>query len=229
MSDCLKILVVDDHPLMLESLVQMVVQALPNCTDISRAASYAQARRHATDAFSPRMVLLDPGLPDLSGAQAIQGMVSALPDGAVVVISANDSLQDQEAAWAAGAHSFISKAADATVLVKGLQAIAQGQRVLICRQNVMAVPPETAPTSSALSPRQLAVLCALCAGQSNKVIARHLDISEKTVKVHMGVIFQKLGVASRTQAALVARHLGLVSEAPEASATDFTPVAPVQA
>lgn len=94
---------------MLESLAQMVVQALPDCTDISRAASYAQARRHATDAFAPCMVLLDPGLPDLSGAQAIQGMVHALPDCAVVVISANDSLQDQDAAWAAGAagaHSF---------------------------------------------------------------------------------------------------------------------------
>lgn len=226
MSDRIKILVVDDHPLMLESLVQMTLQALPQNTQVSRASSYAEARRQATDAIAPTMVLLDPGLPDLCGVQAIQGMVHALPHCAVVVISASDTPQDQEAAWAAGANSFISKAADANVLMAGLQAVAKGQRVLICRHNAIAEPPDKVPASSGLSARQLAVLCALCAGHSNKMIARNLEISEKTVKVHMGAIFQKLDVASRTQAALAARRLGLVPNDTDAAATALIAVVP---
>jgi len=222
-TNCIKLLVVDDHPLMLESLALLAAQALPSAT-VLRASSYAEARRLVVDAASPDVVLLDPGLPDVSGSQAIQGIVHALGHGAVVVISASDQLQDQEAAWAAGAQSFISKAADPDVLMAGLQAVAQGQRVLICRQNGMAVPPANAPGGSGLSARQLQVLCAMCAGHSNKLIARQLQISEKTVKAHLSAIFEKLEVSSRTQAALVARRLCLVTDACESSPTAPLPL-----
>jgi DNA-binding NarL/FixJ family response regulator len=218
-----KLLVVDDHPLMLDSLAQLAGQALPHAAVLT-ASSYAQARRLVGGAASPDMVLLDPGLPDVSGSLAIQGMVHALGLGSVIVVSASDQMQDQEAAWAAGAHSFISKAADPAVLMAGLQAVAQGQRVLICRQNVVAVPSAHSSASSGLSARQLQVLCAMCAGHSNKVIARQLQIAEKTVKAHLSAIFEKLDVSSRTQAALVARRLCLVNDAPEDNPTAPLPL-----
>jgi DNA-binding NarL/FixJ family response regulator len=209
-----QLLVVDDHPLMLDSLAQLAGQALPNAT-VFRASSYAEARRLVGDAAALDMVLLDPGLPDVSGSLAIQGIVHAMGLGSVVVVTASDQPQDQETAWAAGAHSFISKGADPAVLMAGLQAVAQGQRVLVCRHNLVAVPPAHSCASAGLSARQLQVLYAICAGHSNKVIARQLHIAEKTVKAHLSAIFEKLEVSSRTQAALVARRLRLVSDLPE--------------
>lgn len=207
----MKLLVVDDHPVMLEGLAMVVAQALPG-HEVLKARSFAEAHRHTGDATPPELVLLDPGLPDLSGAPAIRGMVNALPDGAVVVISANDQPQDQESAWAAGAQAFISKAASPDNLVAGLQAVAQGQRVLITRHQWASAPVPAASSDGSLSARQLEVLRAMCEGQSNKAIALRLQIAEKTVKAHVGAIFDKLQVANRTQAAMVARRLGLVPE-----------------
>jgi DNA-binding NarL/FixJ family response regulator len=207
----MKLLVVDDHPLMLEGLAQLVAQALPQHA-VLRAANFAEASCIIAGAAQPGVVLLDPGLPDLSGRVAIQSMVNALPEGAVVVISANDQPHNQEAAWAAGAHSFISKAAQPEELISGLRAIALGQRVLICRYHGMTAPPKLPADQYNLSARQFAVLAAMCAGHPNKVIAQRLDISEKTVKGHMGAVFERLGVSNRTQAALVARRMGLVTD-----------------
>lgn len=211
----MKLLVVDDHPVMLEGLAMIVAQALPEHV-VLKASSFAEAHRHAIGAAPPVLVLLDPGLPDLSGSSAIQGMVNALPEGAVVVISANDQAQDQEAAWAAGAQAFISKAARPEDLVAGLQAVAQGQRVLITRHQWSEAPPANPASSGGLSARQFEVLAAMCEGHSNKLIAQRLQIAEKTVKAHVGAIFEKLKVANRTQATLVARRLGLVNEDPAA-------------
>ena len=205
------LLVVDDHPLMLEGLSQIASQALPG-HGVLQAASFAEARGHALSDEPPELVLLDPGLPDLHGLSAIHGMVKALPAGAVVVISANDQPQDQEAAWAAGARAFISKSARPEDLMAGLQAVARGERVLITRQQGMVEPPPTPHEQAGLSARQMEVLAAMCAGDSNKLIAQRLQIAEKTVKAHVGAIFDKLDVVNRTQAALAARRLGLVTD-----------------
>lgn len=206
------LLVVDDHPLMLEGLLQMAAQALPDHR-VLRASNFAEAREHALSDEPPQLVLLDPGLPDLQGLSAIQGMVKALPTGLVVVISANDQLQDLDNAWAAGAHAFISKGAPPESLVAGLQAVARGERVLITRQQGLSeAPPPPAPQAG-LSARQMEVLVAMCEGHSNKLIAQQLDITEKTVKAHVSAIFDKLKVANRTQAALAAQRLQLVPSA----------------
>lgn len=205
----MKLLVIDDHPLMLDGLVQIAAQALPR-HHIQPARSYAEALAHATGEEPPSLVLLDPGLPDTSGPAAIRGLVQALPGAPVAVISANDQPHDQDAAWAAGAQAFMSKAAQPEELVAGLQALVQGERVLITRQQGRMTAPPPAPAQHGLSSRQLAVLEAVCQGLSNKVIAQQLDISEKTVKAHVTAIFERLQVVNRTQAAMTARRLNLV-------------------
>ncbi len=207
----MKLLVVDDHPLMLDGLVQMAVQALPD-HQILPARSLAEAMVHAESDPPPCLVLLDPGLPDTSGAGAIRRLVSALPGSAVAVISANDHPPDQEAAWAAGAQAFMSKAAQPQELIGGLQALSRGERVLITRQHGRVAAPEAPLAQHGLSARQLEVLEAVCQGLSNKVIAQQLDISEKTVKAHVTAIFERLQVVNRTQAALAARRLHLVRQ-----------------
>lgn len=212
------LLVVDDHPVMLEGLVQLAAQALPGHT-VLQASRFADAQRHALGPHPPDLVLLDPGLPDLAGPPAILGMVRALRGAPVVVVSASDQPQDQEAAWAAGARGFISKAAQPDDIVSGLQAAAQGQRVLVTRDQGRApAPPPPAGLDADLSARQLEVLAAMCQGLSNKQIAQQLQIAEKTVKVHVTAIFERLGVANRTQAALAAQRLSVSAGLPPPTA-----------
>lgn len=205
----MKLLVVDDHPVMLDGLAMIAAQALPEHT-VLKARSFAEGQRFTQDDHPPDLVLLDPGLPDVAGSPAIRGMVNAVPDGVVMVISASDHANDQEAAWAAGAHGFASKASHPADLIAGLHAVAQGQRVLITRNHWGTAPPPRQIGQGGLSARQFDVLVALCEGHSNKAIAQRLQITEKTVKSHVGAIFEKLGVANRTQASVVARRIGLV-------------------
>lgn len=208
----MKILVIDDHPVMLEGLAQLAAQAMPGHT-VLKASSFAEGHRLAQHACPPDLILLDPGLPDVPGALAIRSMVNAVPGGSVMVISANDQAHDQEAAWAAGAQAFASKAARPEDLVAGIHAVAQGQRVLLTPTEQRDVTELDMPQRGSLSARQFEVLVAVCDGLSNKLIAQRLQIAEKTVKSHVGAIFEKLGVANRTQASIAARRLGLIKDA----------------
>lgn len=208
-----KLLVVDDHPVMLDGLTQIASQALPTHA-VLQACSFAEAQRHALDADPPALVLLDPGLPDVAGSHAIRGMVHALRGRPVVVVSASDLPPDLELAWTAGAQAFISKAAQPEDMVAGLQAAARGERVLVTRRGGRTTPPPAVGGDHGLSARQLEVLGAMCRGLSNKQIAQQLEIAEKTVKAHVTAIFERLGVANRTQAALAAHRLSLVAGLP---------------
>lgn len=213
----MKLLVIDDHPVMLEGLALLAAQSLPQHTVI-KAGNFAEGHRIAQSECRPDLVLLDPGLPDVPGVLAIRSMVKAVPGGRVMVISANDQPHDQEAAWAAGAHAFASKAARPQDLIAGIQALASGQRVLITPTEQREAPKADARHRGELSARQYDVLVALCEGLTNRLIAQRLEITEKTVKSHVTAIFEKLGVANRTQATLAARRLSLIQdEAPPSS------------
>jgi DNA-binding NarL/FixJ family response regulator len=203
-----KVLIVEDHPVMLQGLSQLVQQSQSGAL-VEHATQVDEARRHAQAGLAPELVLLDPGLPDLQGRTAIRALTQLFPDAILAVISANDLPQDVEAAFDAGAHGFLSKAAQPAELVRALQDVARGQRVLLTRQGKSPAPPSVG-ADGGLSERQLEVLRAICEGQSNKQVASALQIAEKTVKVHVSAIFEKLGVANRTQAMLVAQRLGLV-------------------
>lgn len=208
----MKLLVIDDHPLMLEGLASLAARALPQHT-VLKASSFAQGHHIATSECPPDLVLLDPELPDVPSALAIRSMVHAIPGGRVVVVSASDEVHDQEAAWAAGAHAFASKAARVEDLIAGLHAAANGQRVLVTSREPRERPHKADTRHrSGLSARQHDVLLALCEGLPNRAIAQRLQIAEKTVKSHVTAIFEKLGVANRTQASLAARRLGLINE-----------------
>lgn len=207
----MKLLVIDDHPVMLEGLASLAAQALPQHT-VLKASSFAEGHRIAQAECPPDVVLLDPGLPDVPSALAIRSIVNAAPGASVMVISDSDQLHDQEVAWAAGAHAFASKSARPEALIAGLHAVANGQRVLVTPTEQREAPLAEKRHRGELSARQFDVLTALCEGLTNKLIAQHLQITEKTVKSHVTAIFEKLGVANRTQASLAARRLGLITE-----------------
>lgn len=206
----MNVLIVEDHPVMLEGLKGLVAQAFPGHVPAS-ASSFAAAREQVSRA-DPQLVVVDPHLPDLRGSAAIRGLLSSSPGCRLVVFSGDDHPHDVEEAWEAGAKAFITKAATPADIVAVLRHVARGERVLLTRSGARQFAPPGSGTPAGLSDRQREVLQGLCDGLANKEVATRLGIAEKTVKVHVSAIFDKLGVTNRTQATMVARRLGLARD-----------------
>lgn len=209
----MNVLIIEDHPVMLQGLTGLVCQAFVGCQP-RHAASFREAQDALARGVAMDLVLMDPGLPDLHGGAAVRAVVLACTNSPVVVVSANDQAHDVQVAWESGARGFVSKAALPQDIVSSLQEVVQGKRVLLTRRGRGSPPACDQSEGLLLSERQLEVLRAVCEGCSNKEVAHRLQIAEKTVKAHVGAIFDKLGVVNRTQASNLARRLGLFDETP---------------
>ena len=124
------------------------------------------------------------------------------------VISGSDSAADMQRAIDAGARGYVSKSVPGEAMVTALREVLAGKSHYGPSVPVQA----DEPAGGKLTLRQLEVLALLCQGQSNKQIARGLDLAEQTIKVHITAIFKSLNVVNRTQAALAARRLGLSTD-----------------
>jgi DNA-binding NarL/FixJ family response regulator len=133
----------------------------------------------------------------------------------VVVISGDDSPETVERAVAAGARAFIPKSLPGAGIVQGIEHALNGRVGTFDGTHFVseAPPSEGGALPDGLSLRQMEVLALICEGKSNKQIARELGIVERTVKSHVTAIFGALSVINRTQAAMVAERLGLVTRA----------------
>jgi DNA-binding NarL/FixJ family response regulator len=202
-------LVVEDHPLFRGAMIQLVRDALPDITPVA-ASSAEEGLKVAATLTDVRLVLLDPGLPGMNGAEAIAAFCKALPDAGLVAVSASEDRRDAMAALRAGARVFISKAVSTEAL---------GELLLRMLEGKVERPEWITPSGRAsledegevvLTPRQREILALLAQGHSNKEIGLRLDVVEITVKMHVSAIFRALNVANRTQAVLVARRLGIL-------------------
>lgn len=214
----MKILVVDDHPLMREA-VQGVIARLESGATVLAAVD--SERGFAVAAAEPDLdlVLLDLNIPGLAGIPGLKAWRRRCPDVPVVVLSSADDRTTVLAAIAAGAAGFIPKSSPNEVLLGALRLVLAGGKYL--PPEVLA--PAAGPGAKAARPagttqsletlgltdRQAQVLKLLAAGKSNKLICRELDLAERTVKAHISAVFRALGVTTRTQAALAAARLGL--------------------
>jgi DNA-binding NarL/FixJ family response regulator len=168
------------------------------------------------------LVLLDLALPGMSGFNLIGKLHERLPSLPVVVLSALEEPENVRHAINAGAMGFVPKSAATRVLIEVLQQVLEGNvTVPLALQSVgqpvsHALPgggggASTEPDVALLTLRQLEVLSRVCQGKTNKQIATELGLSEKTVKAHVTAIFKVLGVVNRTQAVLVARRVGMIT------------------
>jgi DNA-binding NarL/FixJ family response regulator len=201
-------LIVEDHPLYRDALTQLLRQIF-GPSAVLAASSAEEGLRLAGSAADLKLILLDPGLPGMNGAEALAAFRRARPSVAVIAISASEDRRDASAALRAGAVAFISKAASTEVmsdLVRRVCAGEVGEPIWIT-----ATGPGLLAEGSAqqLTPRQLEILTLLCQGHPNKEIGLRLGLAEVTVKMHVSSLFKALGVANRTQAVLAARKLGL--------------------
>lgn len=209
------ILIADDHPLFRLALTQALRAIAPDATLIeadSLAAACAQLdARHDID-----LVLLDLHLPDSRGLMGLASLRAEHPAVAVAMISANEDPMVIRRALAFGAAGYIPKGASLDELGTALRA------VLNCEEYVPAQLHNAIGTSAtsredqqiaarlaSLTPQQFRVLSQVADGQLNKQIADKLGIQERTIKAHLSLIFQKLGVRNRTQASVMLRSLEL--------------------
>jgi DNA-binding NarL/FixJ family response regulator len=218
----LRILVVDDHPLIQEAL-QIALQRLDSESQIVGASDFGVAELQIETGAKFDLVLLDLGLPGMSGLRALEIFRDRYPQLPVVVISATDDRSNVLAALDLGAMGYIPKTLSSSIILGALRLVVSGgiyvpATVLVrselaedspARQRLSADAPNPRAADIGLSERQAEILHLLLKGLSNKLICRELDLAEGTVKVHISSILKILGVANRTQAVLVASRLGL--------------------
>src|SRR5688572_9579328 len=201
----MRILVVDDHPLMTDVL-RMVLGTLDQVAEIKTANDLDAACAIAA-AGEFDMVMLDLGLPGCSGVEAVARWREKFPAVPVVVASGASDPKVINAALDLGAMGFIPKSAPGEVLLQAVRLVISG--AIYVPVEAPNAPPAAPAAPLNLSPRQREVLALLLKGMSNKLIARKLDISENTTKIHVSAVLDALGVATRTQAVIAASRLGL--------------------
>jgi DNA-binding NarL/FixJ family response regulator len=201
---CLRVLIADDHRLMLDT-VRLVLDEDPEIEIVGEALSGSQVLPLVRQT-SPDVVLLDMRMPGMDGLTCLTSIREGFPDVKVIVLSGHDEPALVRAALQRGASYFISK----QILPRDLPgAVRQAYEGTIFAELRDAESAAT-PNESGLTPRELAILEAVGAGRSNKQIARDLWLAEPTIKYHLTNIYRKLGVASRTEAVHQAFSRGLI-------------------
>ena len=203
----IRVLLVDDHGLVRAGLERLLATA-DDVEVVGAAADGAEAIELARR-LQPDVVLMDLSMPNVDGIAATRELLDGDEELQVVVLT---SLSDRErilAALDAGAVGYLLKDAEPQELIAGVRAAARGESPLAPKAARALLTARAQREQAQLSERELEVLRSVAEGLPNKLIARRLGISEKTVKTHLTRVFQQLGVTDRTQAALWAREHGI--------------------
>ncbi len=206
-----EILIADDHPLFRSALQQALTLGLGDDVRLSEAASIAELEAQLTRTSAWDLVLLDlnmPGAYGFSGLVLLRGQYPQLP---VVMISAQEDAAVVARSREFGASGFIPKSGSLEIIQQAVRVVLDGDVWWPSNvQDVAHVSPEAKAASeglASLTPQQFRVLTMVCDGLLNKQIAYELNVSEATIKAHVTAIFRKLGVRTRTQAALLLQQM----------------------
>jgi DNA-binding NarL/FixJ family response regulator len=215
----LRIVVADDHPLFRRGMVNMLVP-VPGLEVVGEAET-GRGAIEAVLEHGADVVLMDLQMPEMSGILAIQELRRRVPDVRVLVVTL---FQDDDSVFLslrAGAHGYVLKDAREEEFQRAIQAVAAGEAIFspAIASRVLAwfasQDREEVGVLPGLTRREREILDELAQGHGNATIARHLDISPKTVANHLSTIFDKLQVASRGEAIVRAREAGFgVGEVP---------------
>lgn len=215
-----RIFLVDDHSLFrggLESLLEKRTDL-----EVAGTASTGEEALDRIPQTDPDLVLLDLKMPGMDGLETLQHLRERGLRAWVVMLTVSDDEEDLIAALRAGAAGYLLKDAEPDELTHSLDRILAGETVVAPRlTGSLAAAVRSGggegrgsegPQQEEITPRELEILRHITLGESNKVIARELDISPDTVKLHVKNLLRKLDVSSRVSAAILATRHGLVEE-----------------
>ncbi|EJO32510.1 response regulator [Achromobacter marplatensis] len=217
----IRILLVDDHTLF-RSGVRLLLQRQPDFEVVAEAGDGVEGIKRAKE-LKPDVILLDLNLPGLSGLETLQLLTQDLPSCAVIILTVSEEADELGQALRDGARGYLVKNIDAEVLTSAIRRAAAGESVIAESMTAKLVDQFRGAASQAaqasgsaerhrLTARETQIVQCLARGASNKVIARELDVSETTVKIHVQNVLKKLNLTSRVQVAVYAVEHGLHSE-----------------
>lgn len=203
----MRVLIADDHDLLRDTLVMF----LESKDDIETRAAADLAQAHHLIEAEPRfdLILLDLNMPGMHGLSGLRQTLHMKQGQRVALLSGDASKHVVEQALEEGAAGFVPKTLPAKSMVNAVKFMAMGEQYVPVDFMTAPEDEEVHPIAQKLTPRELQVLKGLTEGKANKQIARDLEISEPTIKLHMKTLYRKLDASNRTQAALIAREAGL--------------------
>jgi len=208
------VLIADDHELILEGLA-LLVGTMPACQVIGVAHGGQEAVALALE-LRPQVILMDARMPGLSGAEATARILAERPDTAVVMVTMFVDDDSVFRALRAGARGYVLKGASKAELERAITAAANGEALFdeavverFSRYFTATDASSGARPFPDLTPREREVLGLLAQGLKNHEIARHLQVTTKTVRNHVSNVLGKLGVQGRNEAAVRAREAGM--------------------
>ncbi len=200
----IRVLLVDDHPIVRKGIHDLL-DAAQGISVVGEANSGREALQ-MIKAVKPDIVLLDIELPDLNGVEVVKNIVAGSTPLKVLVLSSYDDREYISQMLALGASGYLVKDEVTNIIVDAVRGIARGEKGWVSRKvaEKMSQLLDTHADHKNLTARELEVLALVSQGKTNAEIGLALDISEKTVEKHMDLIFRKLGVLSRVNAAVIA-------------------------
>ena len=207
MTDKARILLVDDHPLLRTGVLQLI--ALEDDLEaVGEASSVEESITHAAS-LDPDLILLDLNMKGMNGIDTLIALRKAEVTSRIVMFTVSDNQEDVVAALQAGADGYLLKDMEPDDLIRKIRLAANGQLVLseeLTELLALAIQSksrkDTKVDIKSMTKRERQILKLLAAGMTNKHIARKLDITEGTVKVHIKHLFKKLNLKSRVEAAI---------------------------
>lgn len=216
----MRLMLVDDHALFREGM-RLVLQQLPEVTEVLEAGNFNEALRLAEDNPDLDLALMDLNMPGSDGVVSIRYFNQRYPHIPVMVVSGEESRSIMERVMAAGALGFVCKNSNSGVMLSALNLVLSGGVYIppqllrpseeATRQEVARLDRRSTRTNEfGLTARQLEVLQCIADGMSNKEIADKLNLAEGTVKIHVASTYQTLRVNNRMEAVRLAEQLGMI-------------------
>ncbi|TNM41236.1 response regulator transcription factor [Nocardioides albidus] len=212
----ISVVLADDHVVVREGLKALLTSV--EGIDVIGLASDGREAVRAAVTQRPDVLVLDVAMPGLDGVGAAREIARVAPDVAILMLTMHEDDDTVREAMQAGARGYLLKGADQRQVVRAIESVAAGEAVFgsaIAPQVLEAVArrgPAAAEPFPGLSGREREVLALLASGMPSRAIADRLGLAVKTVNNHLSAVFAKLGVSGRTEAALMARRVGLGDE-----------------